>query len=98
EAAALELAPLRQAIATCLPRPEEAADPVEAPMMDVRQWSPLRARLLGLLEACDTECLQLFEDHAGQIRAALGQRYDTVAKAIRDFDFAVALTELEQRP
>ena len=87
---------LRQAIAARLPRTEPAS-PVET--VDAGQWPPLRARLLGLLEACDTECLQLFEQHAGQIRAALGQaRYESVAQAIRDFDFATAWAELQRGP
>ncbi len=92
ESAARQLAPLSQAIATCLPRPEPAS-PVEK--LDSGQWPELRARLLRLLETCDTECLQLLEQQAGQIRAALGPaRYEIVAQAIRDFDFAAAWTEL----
>ncbi len=95
-AVASQLLPLNQAIAACLPRPADTG-PAAGP--DSRQWPPLRARLQGLLESCDTECLQLFEDHAGQIQAALGpERYARVAQAIRDFDFALALVELKQQP
>ncbi len=96
QTAARQLAQLSQAIAACLPR-TDPTDPVET--VHAEQWPPLRARLLGLLEVSDTECLQLFEQHAGQIRAALGQaRHEVVAKAIRDFDFAAASAELKRQP
>ena len=96
DTAARQLVPLSQAIAACLPRTDPAGT-VEA--VDAGQWPPLRARLLSLLEACDTECLQLFEQHAGQIRAALGPaRYKVVTQAMRDFDFALAWAELQQGP
>ncbi|MCX7252406.1 MAG: Hpt domain-containing protein, partial [Burkholderiales bacterium] len=96
DSAARQLVPLNQALAACLPQTVPAG-PAET--VDAGQWPPLHARLLGLLEACDTECLQLFEQHAGQIRAALGPaRYEVVAQAIRDFDFAAALAELQRQP
>ena len=90
------LLPLSQAIAACLPGPAATAPATEA---DDGQWPPLRARLQGLLEDCDTECLQLFEDHAGQIQAGLGaEGYARLAQAMRDFDFARALAELKPQP
>ncbi|PRD69978.1 hypothetical protein C6P61_02240 [Malikia spinosa] len=96
DSAARQLLPLSQAIAARLPRTEPAG-PVET--VDAGQWPPLRAKLLGLLEDSDTECLQLLEQQAGQIRAALGQvRYEIVAQAIRDFDFAAAWAELQRGP
>ena len=96
QTAARQLAQLSQAIATCLPRTDPAG-PVES--VNAEQWPPLRARLLGLLEVSDTECLQLFEEQAGQIRAALGPaRYEVLARAIRDFDFAAASAELKRQP
>ena len=96
DSAVHQLVQLSQAIAACLPRPDKAC-PAET--VDAGQWPPLRARLLGLLEVCDTECLQLFEQHAGQIRAALGPvRYEAVAQAVRDFDFAAAWAGLQQQP
>jgi PAS domain S-box-containing protein len=96
DSAARQLLPLSQAIAARLPRTEPAG-PVET--VDAGQWPPLRAKLLGLLEDSDTECLQLLEQQAGQIRAGLGQaRYESVAQAIRDFDFATAWVELQRGP
>lgn len=90
-----QLTQLNAAISACLPRPEQAGN---AETLDAAQWPPLRARLLALLEACDTDCLSLFEAQAGQISAALGERYEQVAQAVRGFDFAAALAELKQRP
>ena len=96
DSTARQLLPLSQAIAACLPKTNPAS-PVET--VDAGQWPPLRARLLGLLVDSDTECLQLLEQQAGQIRAALGQaRYESVAQAIRDFDFATAWAELQRGP
>ena len=95
-AAARQLQALSQAVRSCLPRPAPAAS-VEA--LDGETWPALRARLLDLLEASDTECLQLTEDHAELIQAALGpERHARLAQAMRDFDFALAVAELKREP
>ncbi len=94
DAAARQLAQLRGAISACLPKASQAR---ASETVDAGQWQALRARLLGLLEASDTDCLPLFKAHASQIRAALGDRYEAVDRAVQGFDFAVALAALKQR-
>ena len=94
EPAARQLSGLVGALAAALPGTTRTR-PAEP--LDAAQWQILRARLLRLLEASDTDCLPLFEQHASQIRAALGERYDQVERAVRGFDFAAALAELERQ-
>ena len=94
EPAARQLSGLVGALAAALPG---TTRPRPAEPLDAAQWQILRARLLRLLEASDTDCLPLFEQHASQIRAALGERYDQVERAVRGFDFAAALAELERQ-
>ena len=48
--------------------------PRPAEPLDAAQWQILRARLLRLLEASDTDCPPPFGVSASQIRAALGER------------------------
>ena len=93
QATAQQLAQLGAALSACLPG-AAAASPAE--QLDAGQWLDLRARLLGLLDASDTDCQQLLERHADQFRAALGERYKLLERAVRGFDFAAAAQELRQ--
>ena len=65
---------------------------------DPQRWQRLRDRLILLLEQDDTECEILFESEEALLRAGLGQRFEAVAQAIRDFDFPVALAAVRAAP
>ena len=54
----------------------------------------MRARLAALLEAGDTDSLQLLEAEEEALHAGLGPRFDSVAAAMRGFDFAAALSAM----
>ncbi|MEY5097481.1 MAG: hypothetical protein RJA36_200 [Pseudomonadota bacterium] len=74
--------------------PAIAAGP--APCDDAR-WPALRERLLLLLREDNVDSVQLFEEHEGLLRQGLGERYLTVAQAVRSYDFPAALAALEQQ-
>jgi PAS domain S-box-containing protein len=54
----------------------------------------LLAQFRHLLADDDAESLQFCQAHAGQLRAALGARYDAVLQAVREFNFEAALALL----
>ena len=69
--------------------------PLAQPAADLLAWPPLRARLLALLREDCTDSVQLFEQQAALIGAALGERFEPMAAALRNFDFEAALALLE---
>ncbi len=100
----VRIEPLRQAIELSLPAliaaiaarlsPPVAAAPVR---FDPLRWQQLRERLTGLLEQDDSECEALLETEEAWLRAGLGDRFEVVARAIRDFDFPAALAVMRGR-
>ena len=76
-----------------VPRDERSPAP---PAPDLAAWPPLRARLLALLREDCTDSVQLFEDQVALIGAALGERFGSLAVALRNFDFEAALALLEE--
>ena len=63
---------------------------------DPQRWLRLRTRLIALLEQDDTECQVLFETDSALLRLGLGERFEAVARAVADFDFAAALTLMRE--
>ncbi|MYZ53238.1 Hpt domain-containing protein [Malikia spinosa] len=100
-----EIEPLRQQLALSLPLLVSAIAARLSPVavaapaaFDPQRWQRLRERLILLLEQDDTECEILFESEEALLRAGLGQRFEAVAQAIRDFDFPVALAAVRAAP
>ncbi len=62
---------------------------------DPSQWRTLRVRLLELLRQDDTQCIDLLTEQVDLVQAALGRDFRPFASAIESFDFAAALTLLE---
>ena len=79
-------------------RQRPAPPPAAAPdaRSDPQRWRRLRARLIALLEQDDTECQVLFETDADLLRLGLGERFEAVARAVADFDFAAALALMHE--
>ena len=78
----------------------------ERPAPDV--WSPLEyachvrdvyrlfgERLALMLAEDDPRAADVWRDHASLLRVGLGGQFDTVAQALADFEFGVALQALE---
>jgi len=98
------LDPLQAGVARALPLlveaigqrlPQEVANG-SAVALDPQQWTPLRARLIGLLEQADTESLSLFEANRSLLQSALGPHYEPLATALDNFDFEQALMAIRQ--
>jgi PAS domain S-box-containing protein len=83
--------------ATPTATPTASPAPQETPP-DPQQWHALRQRLIALLQQDDTDCQALFQDNEALLRAVLGTRHEAVAEAMRNFDFAAALTALQEAP
>jgi len=66
-----------------------------APPWDEVRWRDLLARLSVLLDDADTACLQLAREHEGWLRVRFGLAYEAWARALRDFDFELALRLLQ---
>ncbi len=74
-----------------------ATSPIEqAVPLDPQQWQALRQRLITLLQQDDTDCQALFQDNEALLRTVLGAHFETVAEALRNFDFAAALATLQE--
>ena len=96
-----QIEPLRQSLALGLPALVAAIvarlSPLVAPppaQFDPQRWQQLRERLIGLLEQDDTECEALLESEEALLRAGLGDRFEAVTRAIREFDFPAALAAM----
>ncbi len=72
--------------------PPVAAAPASG--FDPLRWQQLRQRLTGLLEQDDSESEVLLESEEALLRAGLGDRFEAVAQAIREFDFPAALAAM----
>ncbi len=79
------------AIAGLLPR---APGPAVAPWDEAR-WRALQAQLGALLDDADTACLQLAREHEVWLEARFGLAYESWTRALRDFDFELALQLLQ---
>ena len=71
----------------------EDATPVQA---DPQAVTNLLAALDSLLAASDTAALGLLREHAGSLRATLGESFEEVASQIRQFDFHSARESLRK--
>jgi PAS domain S-box-containing protein len=60
------------------------------------EWQTVRSELLELLGKSDTTAVELANSRRSLLRAALGNGYNEIMRAIVDYDFPVALTLLEQ--
>ncbi|WP_082914790.1 PAS domain S-box protein [Paramagnetospirillum marisnigri] len=84
-------------------RPRKFAVPPEAPpkptaaiAIDPDALGRICDRLSGLLADSDSEAEDLMEAYGDLLRAAFPDRYDTIARHIRDFDFDKALVRLNE--
>jgi len=68
--------------------------PAARPRDEVR-WRDLHSRLCALLDDADTACLQLAREHEGWLRTRFGPAYEAWARALREFDFELALQLLQ---
>ena len=89
------LAPLIQALqAQMRPRiPTPQADT----HVDLTLWPPIQAQLAALLQAGDTGCEQILNEHEALARMALGPKYPAIERAIRNYDYTAALEELQAK-
>jgi two-component system sensor histidine kinase/response regulator len=85
------LAKLIAAISVRLPVEEPA--PAET-CVDVALLRGVCARLAAELAADDFASSETFDAHEALMRATLGNRYATIAEAIHDFDYSLALDQL----
>ncbi|MBK1681595.1 response regulator [Rhodocyclus tenuis] len=74
--------------------PQMPAQPA-AQALAPQSWQDLREKLSAALIDGDFSSLQLFDDNAGPLRAALGIRYAEAAAAVSDFRFAEALAIID---
>jgi two-component system sensor histidine kinase/response regulator len=86
--------PLVTALRQVLTANEAAPAPAAAREVDWAAVRPLAERLQALLEQDDADAIELFQSNATVLRPALGERYDSIANAIGDFDFSGAAQQL----
>ncbi|CAN7704918.1 response regulator [Pseudorhodoferax sp. LjRoot39] len=87
--------PLVMALRQVLTANEAAPAPAAAQEVDWAAVRPLADRLQALLEQDDADAIELFQSNAAVLRPALGERYDSIANAIGDFDFGGAAQQLQ---
>ena len=63
--------------------------------VDASQVRAVCTTLLKLLADDDAAATEVFESHSDLLRAALGSTYSVVENAVHDFEFAAAMTEIE---
>ena len=95
EACAARLDPLVAALAAQLPALQDGAGDTVAVAFDAHQFQAVRKQLAGLLAEDDPRAADVWRDHASLLRVGLGGQFDTVAQALADFEFGVALQALE---
>lgn len=89
---ARDLSPLIDAIKAHL---TSVAPDTPVGVVDPAAWQALRGRLIDLLADDDAACEQVFTDNEGLFRAAMGSDFERFARAIRNFDFPLALQCLQ---
>jgi hypothetical protein len=87
------LVPMLDAIDAALPAEEVVA---AAPILDPTEFRRLVERLAGLIATADVAAGDELVAHEAMLRAGLKDRFDTVQKALRNFDFDLAARELGQ--
>ncbi|BDT68562.1 sensor histidine kinase RcsC [Comamonadaceae bacterium OS-1] len=92
---AARLDPLVAALAAQLPGLQDGIGAAPTGAFDAEQFQAVRSRLMGLLGEDDPRAADVWRDHAPLLRAGLEGRFDTVAQALADFEFGVALQLLE---
>nr|WP_315203712.1 response regulator [uncultured Albidiferax sp.] len=95
EACAVRLDPLVAGLSAQLPALMGVPGAVPTGAFDVDQFQVVRSRLIGLLAEDDPRAADVWRDHAALLRVGLGERFDTIAQALVDFDFEIALQALE---
>jgi len=88
------LSELNAAIAAALPE-EEIAAPISAEV-DWNDIAEIVTQLERLLSDNDAEVADLYMEHAGVLRAALGSDADRFEKGLKEYDFETALVVLRQ--
>ena len=93
-----ELQRLRTAIAEILPAQQtqvsvEVIDPER-----IKALRPCLSRLNALLADFDTDAIELYEAHAADLRAALGQHIAPIEAALTRYDFQAAAALLNAIP
>jgi len=88
-------ASLEELLAVLQLRPKPvAADP--KPAVEGADFEQLRRKLAAQLAANDYESVQTFADHQDDLRSRLGETYESLERAIEDFELESALELLEQ--
>jgi two-component system sensor histidine kinase/response regulator len=88
-------ASLEELLAVLQRRPKPAA--VEPkPAVEGTDFEQLRRKLAAQLAANDYESVQTFADHQDDLRSRLGETYESLERAIEDFELESALKLLEQ--
>ena len=88
-----DLPPLLSSIAARLPSPKVQE---RGPQLSPEACATLLQQLQAQLHSGDFASQQTLDEDGGSLRAALGEAYDGIAQAIRDYDFTLALQRLEK--
>ena len=90
QAALAQLAAVHTALMTALVDALPPVSDVRVPELDQVWTGQFLGELRALLQGDDVRALQLYREHAPQLRAALGVTGDRLARAIEAFDFEQA--------
>ncbi|WP_367850361.1 response regulator [Rhodoferax sp. WC2427] len=94
-ACAARLDPLVAGLAVQLPGLQDGPGDAVAGAFDADQFKAVRKQLAGLLAEDDPRAADVWRDHTSLLRVGLEGRFDTVAQALSDYEFEVALQALE---
>ena len=93
-----ELQRLRTAIAEILPAQQTQASVEPIDPERIKELRPCLSRLNALLSDFDTDAIELYEAHAADLRAALGQHTAPIEAALTQYDFQAAAALLNAIP
>ena len=93
-----ELQRLRAAIAEILPAQQTPASVKVVDPERINALRPCLSRLNALLADFDTDAIELYEAHAADLRAALGQHSAPIEAALTRYDFQAAAALLNAIP
>jgi two-component system sensor histidine kinase/response regulator len=93
-----ELQRLRTAIAEILPAQQTQASVEAIDPERIKELRPCLSRLNALLSDFDTDAIELYEAHAADLRAALGQHTAPIEAALTRYDFQAAAALLNAIP
>lgn len=88
------LTPLLAAIRSRLP--DAAPELAAAAAVDERHLLRTTARLRELLREMDADAVELLDENAAMLRASLGTHFEPIAAALKNYDFDLALRELNE--